>query len=151
MIDEELTPFERAKAVARRDFETMTLHAMAENMKLLQAEKEEVEASLSLINARLDVLRFEAIPNKMDEDGIERVKFEGIGRVSLTADMFLSVNDKQALYEWLRDNGFGDLIQDNVNPSTLKAFVKGRMKEGKDVPAEYLNITPITRASITKA
>ena len=150
-FDDELSPFERAKANARTEYGSMSLRALAEHMKLMQAEKEEAEAALSLINAKLDVIRYEAIPNKMDEEGIERIKYDDIGRVSLTGDMFVSVSNKPGLYDWLEKNGFGDLIQPNVNSSTLKAFVKGRMKDGKDVPAEFLSITPVTRASITKA
>jgi hypothetical protein len=150
--EQELSAFEGTKAQARAEYANLSLHALASHMKAMREEKEEVEAQLSLINAKYDVLRYEAIPNKMDEEGMEKgPTYEGIGRISLTADMFVSTINKQGLFDWLDDNGLGDIIQPTVNPSTLKAFVKGRMKEGKEVPSEYVKITPVTRASITKA
>lgn len=150
MSNEELNDYEQTKADARRECGDMPLFALVERQKLLQLEKEELEAQLKLVNAVYDVLRLELVPAKMDEDNVERVTYDGIGRVSLTADMYVTVNNKTGLFEWLSDEGFGDLIQPTVNASTLKAFVKGRMKDGKDVPAEFLNIKPFTRASITK-
>lgn len=149
-MDDAATDFEQAKMGARDEYSGMTLHALAEHMKLIRAEKDELEARLKIVNAKYDVLRYEAIPNRMDEDGVERVSYEGIGRVNLTADMFVSTRDKNGLYLWLENNGLGDIIQPSVNASTLKAFIKGRMKDGKEVPAEFVNITPVTRASITK-
>jgi hypothetical protein len=145
-----LSAFEQAKTDARAEYAEFSLHAMVEHMKLMQMEKEEVEAALSLINAKLDTLRLEMIPAKMEEDGVERITYEGIGRVSLTGDMYTQVVDKPGLYDWLEGNGFGDLIQLTINASTLKAFVKGRVKAGKEIPTDFIKIAPFTRASITK-
>lgn len=141
--------FEQAKAIAREVYGKMPLHELVEQMQQLRKTKDNAEAELSLINAYYDVIRMESIPNKMDEDGIDNVTFDGIGRVGLTSDMFVSVTDKPGLYDWLQDNGFGDLIQPVVNSSTLKAFIKNRIKAGKDVPEEFVKYTPFTRASIT--
>jgi len=149
--NEELGMFEVEKQFAREFYKGCSLTDMAKSMRDLQAIKEEQEAAIKRTNAWLDVVRLEAIPAKMDDDGIERITLDGIGRVSLTADMYVNVKDKPHLYEWLDMNGFGDIIQPTVNASTLKAFIKGRMKDGKDVPGEFLNVTPFTRASITKA
>lgn len=149
-VDLNLSAVKTAKVKARVEYAEFSLHAMVEHMKLMQLEKEEVEAALSLINARLDTLRLEMIPAKMEEDGIERIAYEGIGRVALTGDMYVSTTDKPGLYNWLEENGFSDLIQPTVNASTLKAFIKGRIKAGKDVPVDFVKVTPFTRASITK-
>lgn len=147
---DDLSAFDQAKANARREYAGFSLQALSGLQAALMAEKEEVEAELKLINAKFDVLRFELIPEKMEEEGIERVSFDEIGRVSLTADLFVSVRDKPSLYNWLEENGFGDLIQPVVNASTLKAFIKGRMKAGEEIPEDCLNVTPVTRASITR-
>jgi len=148
--DQQSSAFNKAKAAAREEYKTMTLFSMVEHMKLLRSEKDDLEAQLAIVNAKFDVLRTEVIPAKMDDDGIERITFDGIGRVGLTADMLVSATDKAGLFAWLHENGFQDLIQPTINASTLKAFVKNRMKEGKPVPEEYLRVIPFTRASITK-
>lgn len=159
MSNEEFTPdgadniFERAKKEARDKYEAKSLKELVIAMKDRAIEKEQAENRLKIINAHYDVLRFEKIPERMDSDGVEKITLEGIGRVSLTADLQLSVKGgaKDELFGWLRKRKLGSLIQEGVNASTLKAFVKGRIKEGKDYPSELLNVTPITRASITKA
>jgi hypothetical protein len=88
----------------------------------------------------------------MEEDGVDRINVTGIGRVSLTADMHVSVkaDQKSEFFTWLRDNGRGDLLQENINPSTLKAAVKKMFREGEEVPDQLLNVSPFTRASITR-
>lgn len=149
---EDLGVFEEAKSAARDAYQTWELLPLIKEMKEYAAKKEALEGELKIINARYDVLRLEVIPERMDSEGIENLKVEGIGRVSLTADMFVSVKGgaKQGLFDWFNSNKLGDLIQPTVNASTLKAFVKRRIKEGKDYPIDFLNVTPITRASITK-
>lgn len=148
MIDE---GFEQTKMRARATYAGVSLRDLAMHMKSTREEKERIEADLSRVNAIYDVLRYEAIPQKMDEEGMEKgPTFEGIGRISLTADMFVSTTDKEGLFGWLEDNGLADIIQPTVNPSTLKAFIKGRMKGGKEVPSDYVSVSPVTRASITK-
>ena len=147
---EDKTDFEVAKEAARKKWGGAEVLAQVERMRDLAAEKEAAEAALKLINAEYDVIRLETLPEKMDSEGIENLRVAGIGRVGLTADMFIAAVDKEGLFKWFRDQNLGDMIQDTVNASTLKAFVKRRMKEGKDVPTDYLRVTPFTRASITK-
>lgn len=122
--------------------------AMAET----QRRKEAIEADLKNINAEYDVLRFELIPEKMDSEGVERVSYDGIGRVTLTGDIRTQVlaANNEALFAWFRKNKMGDLIKSVVQPSTLKAWVKQRIKDGKKYPEDLVKVTPITRASITK-
>lgn len=150
MNDENLSHHEQIKKQARERYTGCELRALVEAMAALRIRRDNVDAELSALNAEYDVLRQEAIPDKMDAEGIEKIAYDGIGRVSLTGDLMLSVKDKVALIGWLEENGFGDLIQPTVNASTLKAFVKGRMKSAKSLPEEFLSITPFTRASITK-
>ena len=125
------------------------VHAMA----TLQNRKEATEDQLKLINKEYDFLRITKIPATMDDDGVDRINVTGVGRVSLTADMHVSVkaDQKSAFHDWLRDNGRGDLLQENINPSTLKAAVKGMFKNGEEIPETLLNVSPFTRASITKS
>lgn len=148
---EDQSTFETAKAEARKIYPGLPLQKMIEFMKAKAEEKANLEDQLKLVNAHYDVLRLEVIPEKMDSEGIENIRLEGIGRVSLTGDMFVQILSKGDLFNWLKDNGLSDLIQPTVNSSTLKAFVKRRIKEGKPFPADFLRVTPVTRATITKA
>jgi len=134
-------------------YDSMTLVQIIESMSTIQKAKERLEDELKLINKEFDFLRITKVPAKMEEDGVDRITVAGVGRVSLTADMHVSVKAdmKDKFYEWLRDNGRGDLLQETVNASTLKAAVKGMYKNGEEIPDTMLNVSPFTRASITKA
>lgn len=144
--------FEGYKAEAREKYGKFKLKELVVEMKKVGGLKESVEDKLSKINAHYDVLRMERVPEQMELDGVETIRYEGIGKVVLTGDMFVSTKKGQmpALQAWFKKNRLGDLLKPSINSSTLKAWVKARMVAGKKVPSELLSITPVTRASITK-
>ena len=133
-------------------YDGVSLVDLVHAMSTTQNRKEALEDQLKILNKEFDFLRITKIPSKMEEDGVDRINVTGIGRVSLTADMHVSVkaDQKAEFFTWLRDNGRGDLLQENINPSTLKAAVKKMYREGEEVPDELLNLSPYTRASITR-
>lgn len=126
---------------------------LARAMRDVQEALDKASAVKTELQAEYDVLRIEMIPDLFEEQGIENLRVEGVGRISLTADMFVSIapGQKEGLFSWLNKHKLKDLIVPNVNSSTLRAFVKTRTKDGKPLPPEgILNVTPYTRASITK-
>jgi hypothetical protein len=144
--------FEELKAKARTHYRGKSLKELVEAMDRGRKQKAELEVALMEVNAFYDVLRYECVPTAMEIAGVQNVTYDGIGRVSLTPDVFVSMKPgaKDALFTWLKKNKLADLIQPTINSSTLKAWVKERMKASKKVPSEHLNVTPVTRASITK-
>lgn len=134
---------------------------LAERMKELNELKDYIENMLLYANAEYDIIRINLIPKAMEAENLESpVTVAGVGRITLTGDMFVSIGNaepeegvdyKQEFYNWLHQNGMGDLIQETVNASTLKAWVKKRITEGAPYPSDLLKVTPFTRASITKA
>ena len=125
---------------------------LAHAMKTAELLKEWMEGIEKCLNAELDTLRLALIPLAMEREGLESpLNVSGVGRVSLTGDVYATITDKENFYEWLHDNKSGDLITESVNASTLKAWVKDKIKQGLPYPTEFLNVTPYTRASITKA
>ena len=135
-----------------QQYDNLSLVDLVHAMSTLQNRKEAAEEQLKLINKEYDFLRITKVPTTMEDDGVDRINVTGVGRVSLTADMHVSLkaDKKQDFFVWLRDNGRGDLLQENINPSTLKAAVKGMVRNGEDMPVDMLNVSPFTRASITR-
>jgi len=121
-------------------------------MKALMARKDEAEAVLKAINKEFDFLRLSLIPKMFEDRGIANMTLAGVGRVSLTADIYASIpaEKKEDAYQWLSDTGHGDLIGSTVNASTLKAFLKGQLLKGEELPEGLFKVTPFTRASITR-
>lgn len=148
--EQQLNEFETWKAEARQSYQGLALEELAKRFQTGYKEKEKLERQLAKCNAYFDVMRFEAIPMEMDRLNVDKITYADIGRISLTPDLQVSMKDKPGFFGWLKKNRLGDIIQPTVNSSTLKAWIKGRIKDGKKYPAEMLNVTPVTRASITK-
>ena len=57
--------------------------------------------------------------------------------------------DKPAVMKWLKENGHGDIVKEDVHSATLRAFVIGLREEGNPLPPfirEYLHREPRFRA-----
>lgn len=122
--------------------------------KLAEAVGERVKSPLELA---YDTMRFTIVPTFMEDEEITKITVDDVGRVSVSDDLRVTVEDKEALREWLVANELEDMITETVNTQTLTAFVRNRMKEGKTqdgkgLPKDnILRVTPFTRAAITKA
>lgn len=108
--------------------------------------------SKSALQKSYDWLREGKLPEIMESQELEGLRVEGVGRVHLQSDVRISVkaDSKVEAYEWLDDNGHGGLITQTVNASSLKAFYKGELKKGNELPADYFNTSLFTRAVITR-
>ena len=124
---------------------------MAQRMRTLQTERDELDERIKFLNITLDQLRLKDIPEAMAEQDIRTLTIEGVGRVQLALDCYATIKDKALGYEWLQNHGFDGLIVPYVQPSTFKAAVKAAIKAGQEFPEDLFNITPFTRASIVKA
>lgn len=135
-----------------------TFYANSTTLELIRAmhkvrkQKDDLDYELKSTTAELEFLAKIAIPEKFAEEQIKNMNVDGIGRVGLRADAYASIKAglKEKAFEWLSDIGSGDLIQPQVAPSTLKAFLKGRLKAGEDIPEELFNFSPYQTATITK-
>ena len=131
---------------------THDLVQLAIQMGAVQTEKEKAEEIAKAIGKEFDWLRLNAIPAKMDEEGVANIKVTGLGQVKLTGDMYVSVlaENRPKVHEFFRDHNRGDIIAESINASTLKATVKEMFKKGEEIPEDLIKITPFTRASITR-
>ena len=127
------------------------LLVLATQMKAIQARMEVMEVEWKALVRAYDNIRLKQIPDLMSEEGIRTVTFDGIGRVQLGADLYVSiVGNKEETYDWMKDNGYDGVVVEYVHPSTLKAIIKEGLKAGREFPEDKFKISPFTRASIVK-
>lgn len=128
------------------------LRVLCARMKGLQEQIAEKEEEVKKLKEEFDGLRLIQIPNLMESLEVKTATFEDIGRVQTAADLYCSTKSgqKDAAMQWLRDTGYGDMIQESYNASSMKALIRRMIEEGVE-PPEFLNVTPFTRASIVKA
>lgn len=154
--------------------------ALARRMKELATLSAAAERQRKDLNAELDVIRLKVVPERFAEDELLSIRIEGIGTLGVAGDMHCTMlNDKKPeLFEWLRNNDYGDLIKEGVNASSLKSLVKelgaedallapqkaesatlasmleepgeDRGKTQREEIEAFLDIKPFSRASVTK-
>ena len=130
----------------------LSLKDMAMRIKDLKNQIEDLAKQKAHLQAQYDFLTIEYVPDQMENIGIDTAKIDGIGRLQLSSDIYCTVpaGNVDALKEWFKERGLGSFINETINSSTLKAYVKGQMQNGKEYPKDLLKITPFSRATVVK-
>jgi len=140
---------EDVKSKIRMQFEGKKYPELADAIYNLNKEKVEYENKIKSLNVFLDVIQIEIIPDRLAEDGMRGVPLADGSRIELRPNAYCSTRKdmKQALFNWLSEHDFDDLITEVVNPSTLKSFIKEQLEEGNPVPPdEIVSYQPYTKA-----
>ncbi len=127
------------------------LAQVAASFKSLREKHADLKEQAADIWKEVDYLRMTAIPELMEEMGIDTVKLTDIGRISLQTQASCSTLDKNKLMDWLREHDSEDIISDTINSSTLKSFVMHRIADGEEIPPDdIIKFKPFQVATITK-
>lgn len=128
-----------------------TLATMIRRFRELRDDKDDLKVLVTGNNKALKELAEQILPEYMEENDIDKITIEGAGTVFIKQELYASVlaDDREKLYEWLRDNGHEDLIKDWVFPATLTAFCKDQLEYGKPVP-EMVKATKIPTAILRR-
>lgn len=107
-----------------------TITELAKRYDELQTKHEEQSDILKAISTEWEALETELL-EAMAEEGVNSVRLDGIGLISMSVSNYLSVNaaNKPGFYEYLKAAGHGGLLKEEVNPKTLTAFLKGHLEE----------------------
>jgi hypothetical protein len=133
-------------------YEGMTLQQVAARMQELKNKLDEATDIKTSLQKEYDHVRMNVIPGILDDQGVSTITLDDIGRISLTSDIFASIPSefKDQAWDWLRENGHGDIIKETINAGTLKAVLKAVITKGEQLPEGLFKVTPFSRASITK-
>ena len=136
---------------------TRRLADLAQRMIDVKTTIEDMEEDLSALKKEYNELRSQSIPEAMQDAGL--VSDSGKGSFTLETgetvyiknDLFANVNavDREALFEYLREQGAGDLIKPTVNHNTLRAYAKEQLERGVKLP-EIIKTSPFQTVSIRK-
>ncbi len=156
---------------------TGNIQSLADQVEKLDNLAKEIEATEDVLKQRkknYDYLSSEVIPTMMAEMGLSHLKLMDGSSVDVKPNYSASITiaNKDAAFQWLRDNNLGDIIkneisvsfgrnEDNkaadyanlasergyqptqklkVEPMTLKALVRERLENGKEMPTELFNV-----------
>ena len=151
-----------------------SLADQVEKLNELQKRIELQEDNLKNSKKQFDYLSAEVIPTMMAEMGLSHLKLMDGSSVDVKPNYSanITIANRDAAFQWLRDNNLGDIIkneisvsfgrnEDNkaadyaslasergyqptqklkVEPMTLKALVRERLENGKEMPTELFNV-----------
>ena len=166
---------------------TENIDKLATKIKDLQTLENEISAledKLKNTKRDLETLSGEVIPTMMTEMGLSHLKLMDGSSVDVKPYYAanISLKNREAAYNWLRSNGLGDIIkneitvsfgrnEDNkaaeyanlargqgfeptqklkVEPMTLKALVRERIENNKDMPMDIFNVFVGNRTKLTR-
>lgn len=129
--------------------------AMADRLQELRDEKEQLEISLKETNAMIEAVEQDLVAAMVTAE-LDSFKRNG-HTYSLKVDTYASAKAecKQELFEALRNNNAGDLVQEQVNANSLRAFVKELKANNDDeIPSwiiDYINVYDKTKIAVRKS
>ena len=166
---------------------TSNIKSLADEVKKLRAMEDLIKTmEESLKNKKKDLERVsgEIIPTLLSEMGLSSLKLADGSAVDVKPYYAANISaiNRDAAYGWLRSNGLGDIIkneitvsfgrnEDNkaaeyanlakgqgfqptqklkVEPMTLKAMVRERIENNKDMPMDIFNVFVGNRTKITR-
>ena len=117
---------------------------LADTLQELRDAKEHLEASLKETNEMIEAIEQDLVQAMLTAE-LDSFKRNG-HTYSLKVDTFASAKAecKDKLFQALRENNAGDLVQEQVNANSLRAFVKELKANNDDeIPewiADYINV-----------
>lgn len=133
---------------------TMVLAPVATHYKNLADLEEAIQECKAKAFHMKEHLRFTVLPDLFTQNSVKSVTTLNGYRIAIDmSDISVSVpaENKGMAYEWLTDNGYGDIITSTINSSTLKATIKGMLRENMPVPEDVFKISPYVKLSVTRA
>jgi len=166
---------------------TENIKSLADQVRTLRDLEDQVKTDEELLKDKkkeLERLSGEVIPTLLSELGISSLKLADGSAVDVKPYYAanISLKNREEAYNWLRSNGLGDIIkneitvsfgrdEDNkattyvnlakgqgyqptqklkVEPMTLKALVRERIENGKDMPTDIFNVFVGNRTKLTR-
>ena len=128
---------------------------MADRLQELRDEKEQLELSLKETNALIESVEQDLVAAMLTAE-LDSFKRNG-HTYSLKVDTYASAkaDKKPEFFEALRANNAGDLVQEQVNANSLRAFVKELKANNDDeIPewiVDYINVYDKTKIAVRKS
>lgn len=108
---------EDAGALTVKDEDLTSVAALAKRAKLLEKEIEEIETVLTERKDQQRKLLEETVPNMLSELGMKEFTMSDGSKITVKPFYSASIKEESRAqaYEWLRDNGFDDIIKNTVS------------------------------------
>lgn len=112
---------------------------LADQLKAAKDKKKELESQVKELGAEIEQLDL-ALSDAMTEAECERFSRNG-STFYLSTRLFASplAGEKEAMFEALKKNGYGNIVTETVNANTLASFVKEQRELNGDEIPEWIS------------
>ncbi len=140
---------------------TSNITSLADQVKKLRELEDQVKADeQALKNKQREVERIsgEIIPTLLSEMGLSSIKLADGSAVDVKPyyAASISIKNREAAYNWLRENGLGDIIKNEVSVSfgkneDNKAAAYANLAKGQGYqPTQKLKVEPMTLKALVR-
>ena len=140
---------------------TDNIQSLADQVERLEGVMttiEKAEENLKLLKKNRDHISGEVIPTMMSEMGFAELKLNdgSFLKVSTSYKSHISEANKEAAYNWLRNNGLGDIIKNEISVSfgrneDNKAADYANLAKGQGFqPTQKMKVEPMTLKALVR-
>ncbi len=115
--------------------------------------KDEMDAIMKGFDAFYEELAKVKLPAVFDAHKVPSVSLDEGYRVTVSHALRASIRggvDKEAAYQWLNENGLGDIVTRTVNASTLSAVAKTMAEDNRELDSELFNVAVLANTSFNR-
>ncbi len=144
--------------VLKKTFNVQSLADQVERLEKLQKEIESAEEQLKQKKKNLEHVSGEVIPTMMAEMGLSHLKLMDGSSVDVKPHYSATITqaNKEAAFNWLRNNGLGDIIKNEIsvsfgrNEDTRAADYAELAKGHGFEPTQKLKVEPMTLKALVR-
>lgn len=115
-----------------------------------------IEEEQKKLGSWVNLYRVSIIPERFIAESLGTISLKtsaGNYRFTISNQWRASVveGEKDKAIGWLNDNGYGEIVQETINASTLSAFAR-RLNEEENIelPTDYFKVATVPVTSVTK-
>ena len=140
---------------------TTSLQSLADQVERLEgvsSEMEDTESRLKLLKQKHEHISGEVIPTMMSEMGLSHLKLIDGSTVDVKPNYSanISVANREKAFKWLRENGLGDIIKNEIsvsfgrNEDNKAADYAALAEERGYQPTQKLKVEPMTLKALVR-
>ena len=144
--------------VLQKTVNIQSLADQVERLENLQKEVEDADKQLKEKKKNLDYLSGEVIPTMMSEMGLSHLKLMDGSSVDVKPNYSanITIANREAAFNWLRNNGLGDIIKNEIsvsfgrNEDNKAADYAALAQERGFQPTQKLKVEPMTLKALVR-
>ena len=136
-----------------------SLADQVERLEGVSSEIEDAESRIKLLKKKRDHISGEVIPTMMSEMGLAELKLHDGSHLKVSTSYRATITEanKETAFNWLRENGLGDIIKNEISVSfgrneDNKAADYADLAKGQGFqPTQKMKVEPMTLKALVRA